>query len=153
MGSRKAHALECNLLVVRGVGRSEVVTGRLRVIGHAATLPCAIEGQRHPVGAPTAENARPSEQARGSVATATVATLATVGVSSAQFVSTNLGDGDESALDSRRSGCRYSLPASTWAHNPPDHRPAADFQATRARGVARRAAPGRSLFLARRRTR
>src|SRR5258707_9034690 len=149
MGSRKAHALECNLLVVRGVGRSEVVTGRLRVIGHAATLPCAIEGQRHPVGAPTAENARPSKQARGSVATATVATLATVGAFGRSRLGltklTDLGDGDESALDSRRSGCRYSLPASTWAHSPPDHRPAADFRATRARRVARRAAPGRSL--------
>src|ERR1700730_3211304 len=126
MGSRKAHALECNLLVVRGVGRSEVVTGRLRVIGHAATLPFAIEGQRHPVGAPTAENARPSERAKGSVASATVATVGARGRSRLGLTKlTGLGDGDESALDSRRSGCRYGLPASTWAHNPPDHRAAA----------------------------
>src|SRR5580704_5902546 len=87
---------------------------------------------------------------------ATVARVATVGAcrrSRLGLTKLTLETGDESALDSRRSGYRYSFPASTWAHNPPDHRPAADFRATRARRVTRRAAPGRSLFLAGRGTR
>jgi hypothetical protein len=50
IGRRQADALECDLFVVRGVGPSNVVVGRISVIGHVAN--CIMRGRRAKGSAP-----------------------------------------------------------------------------------------------------